>query len=199
MDGTVDVAGKSQRGVGGAFFFDTDVILDQATADPAEASRADELLAGGGPIRIQVLNEFFSLSMAMSPALVDNRGNVVDNSRTLSCRAADACGPRGCGRPDARSQVRILRRAHRGKCSQTRQTFHAGHAARPCNRSGTHDRQCVAPQISSSDCRRGSSRSSRCGWRRCGSGRRARVGSARRAAGSGPTCRRPARATDRLR
>lgn len=65
MDGTVDVAGKWQRGVGGAFFFDTDVILDQATADPAEASRAEELLAGGGPIGIQVLNEFVSLSMGM--------------------------------------------------------------------------------------------------------------------------------------
>jgi predicted nucleic acid-binding protein len=43
-------------------FFDTNVILNLASEDAAKAGRAEELLAEGGVISIQVLNEFVSVS-----------------------------------------------------------------------------------------------------------------------------------------
>ena len=45
-----------------AAFFDTNVILYLASEDAAKASHAEELLAAGGVISIQVLNEFVSVS-----------------------------------------------------------------------------------------------------------------------------------------
>lgn len=38
-------------------FFDSNVVLYSASADAAKANRSDELLAGGGWISVQVLNE----------------------------------------------------------------------------------------------------------------------------------------------
>jgi predicted nucleic acid-binding protein len=42
-------------------FFDTNVILYLLSADSAKADRAEALLAGGGAVSVQVLNEFVSV------------------------------------------------------------------------------------------------------------------------------------------
>lgn len=44
-------------------FFDTNVLLYLLSADAAKADRAEELLAGGGTISVQVLNEFASVAL----------------------------------------------------------------------------------------------------------------------------------------
>jgi predicted nucleic acid-binding protein len=56
----VRVAGAS--GKTGSAFFDTNVILYLLSADTAKADRADALLAGGGAVSVQVLNEFVSVA-----------------------------------------------------------------------------------------------------------------------------------------
>ena len=43
-------------------FFDTNVVLYLLSADTAKADRAEELLAAGGTISVQVLNEFAAVS-----------------------------------------------------------------------------------------------------------------------------------------
>jgi predicted nucleic acid-binding protein len=43
---------------GAKVFFDTNVLLYLLSADPAKADRAEELLARGGVVSVQVLNEF---------------------------------------------------------------------------------------------------------------------------------------------
>ncbi len=43
-------------------FFDTNVLLYLLSADPARARRAEELIAAGGWISVQVLNEFASVA-----------------------------------------------------------------------------------------------------------------------------------------
>jgi predicted nucleic acid-binding protein len=47
---------------GGEDFFDTNVVLYLLSADPAKADRAEELLAIGGTISVQVLNEFVAIA-----------------------------------------------------------------------------------------------------------------------------------------
>lgn len=47
---------------GAEFFFDTNVILYLLSADPATADRAEELLAIGGVISVQVLNAFAAIA-----------------------------------------------------------------------------------------------------------------------------------------
>jgi predicted nucleic acid-binding protein len=44
-------------------FFDTNVLLYLLSADPSRANRAEEVLAAGGIISVQVLNEFSSVAM----------------------------------------------------------------------------------------------------------------------------------------
>lgn len=44
-------------------FFDTNVILYLLSGDAAKADRAERLLAGGGVISVQVLNEFASVAV----------------------------------------------------------------------------------------------------------------------------------------
>ena len=44
-------------------FFDTNVILYLLSADAGKADRAEELLAAGGTISVQVLNEFASVGL----------------------------------------------------------------------------------------------------------------------------------------
>ena len=44
------------------FFFDTNVALYLLSADQEKAERAEALLAGGGTISVQVLNEFTSVA-----------------------------------------------------------------------------------------------------------------------------------------
>lgn len=46
----------------GDVFFDTNVPLYLLTADDARAQRAEDLLAGGGVISVQVLNEFVAVA-----------------------------------------------------------------------------------------------------------------------------------------
>ena len=43
-------------------FFDTNVVLYLLSADTAKADRAEELLARGGTISVQVLNEFVAVA-----------------------------------------------------------------------------------------------------------------------------------------
>ena len=43
-------------------FFDTNVLLYLLSADEAKADRAEALLAAGGRVSVQVLNEFVSLA-----------------------------------------------------------------------------------------------------------------------------------------
>ena len=47
---------------GGEDFFDTNVVIYLLSADPAKADRAEELLAIGGTISVQVLNEFVAVA-----------------------------------------------------------------------------------------------------------------------------------------
>jgi predicted nucleic acid-binding protein len=47
---------------GADVFFDTNVVLYLLSADPAKANRAEELLAIGGVISVQVLNEFAAVA-----------------------------------------------------------------------------------------------------------------------------------------
>lgn len=44
-------------------FFDTNVVLYLLSGDPVKADRAEELLATGGIISVQVLNEFSSVAL----------------------------------------------------------------------------------------------------------------------------------------
>ena len=43
-------------------FFDTNVIIYAASADPLKAARAVQLIAGGGAISVQVLNEIANVT-----------------------------------------------------------------------------------------------------------------------------------------
>ena len=43
-------------------FFDTNVLLYLLSADTAKADRAEELLANGGVISVQVLNQFAAVA-----------------------------------------------------------------------------------------------------------------------------------------
>ncbi|MFO1219730.1 MAG: PIN domain-containing protein [Burkholderiaceae bacterium] len=47
---------------GGEDFFDTNVVLYLLSADTAKADRAEELLAHGGTISVQILNEFVAVA-----------------------------------------------------------------------------------------------------------------------------------------
>jgi predicted nucleic acid-binding protein len=62
-------------------FFDTNVILYLGTDDEAKAVRAEELLAEGGVLSVQVLNEFVSVS-------AQNTGGLGQRSKKLSRRCA---------------------------------------------------------------------------------------------------------------
>lgn len=56
---------------GAESFFDTSVLLYLLSGDTAKADRIEELLANGGVISVQVLNEFTAVAsrkLAMSPA-----------------------------------------------------------------------------------------------------------------------------------
>jgi predicted nucleic acid-binding protein len=48
---------------GADVFFDTNIVLYLLSADAAKADRAEELLAAGGTISVQVLNEFASVAL----------------------------------------------------------------------------------------------------------------------------------------
>lgn len=55
-------------------FFDTNIVLYLLSADEVKADRAELLLAGGGTISVQVLNEFASVAARkLNMSLVDIR------------------------------------------------------------------------------------------------------------------------------
>jgi predicted nucleic acid-binding protein len=43
-------------------FIDTNVLLNLASADPDKAARAEEIVAGGGTISVQALNELANVA-----------------------------------------------------------------------------------------------------------------------------------------
>jgi predicted nucleic acid-binding protein len=47
---------------GGEAFFDTNVLLYLLSGDEARADQAEKVIAGGGIISVQVLNEFASVA-----------------------------------------------------------------------------------------------------------------------------------------
>lgn len=47
---------------GAETFFDTNIVLYLFSSDPAKADRAEELLAAGGVVNVQVLNELTSVA-----------------------------------------------------------------------------------------------------------------------------------------
>ncbi|MGH8502237.1 MAG: PIN domain-containing protein [Gammaproteobacteria bacterium] len=47
---------------GGEAFLDTNILLYLLSSDDAKADRAEEVIAGGGVISVQVLNEFASVA-----------------------------------------------------------------------------------------------------------------------------------------
>ena len=65
---------------GARSFFDTNVLLYLQSAGAAKADRAEELIAGGGVISVQVLNEFVAVAtrkLAMSLAEIRDVLSVV--------------------------------------------------------------------------------------------------------------------------
>jgi predicted nucleic acid-binding protein len=66
-------------------FFDTNVLLYLLSADPAKADRVEELLAGGGTISVQVLNEFASVTLRRLRMSVTDLRQILAPMRTV-CR-----------------------------------------------------------------------------------------------------------------
>ena len=71
-------------------FFDTNVLLYLLSADAAKADRAEELLAIGGTISVQVLNEFADVASQQAAHVVDrNPRSPGPDSRGLRGRSDD--------------------------------------------------------------------------------------------------------------
>jgi predicted nucleic acid-binding protein len=64
-------------------FFDTNVLLYLQSADAAKADRAEELIAGGGVISVQVLNEFATVAARKLEMTLAEIGEVLSVVRTL--------------------------------------------------------------------------------------------------------------------
>ena len=64
-------------------FFDTNVLLHLLSADTAKADRAEELLASGGTISVQVLNELVTLARGRLQMDWDAIGEVTAAVRSL--------------------------------------------------------------------------------------------------------------------
>ena len=64
-------------------FFDTNVIFYLLSADAGKADRAEELLAGGGIISVQVLNEFVAVARRKTTMSWNEIGEVLLRVRQL--------------------------------------------------------------------------------------------------------------------
>ena len=65
-------------------FFDTNVLLYLLSTDGARADRAEALLASGGTISVQVLNEFASVaSRKLAMSISEIREILIDDPRGL--------------------------------------------------------------------------------------------------------------------
>jgi len=62
----------------GSAFFDTNVLLYLLSADLAKAERAETLLAQGGSVSVQVLNEFASVALRKLRMTWAEIGDVLD-------------------------------------------------------------------------------------------------------------------------
>lgn len=64
-------------------FFDTNVLLYLLSADAARADRAEALLAGGGTISVQVLNEFAAVGIRKLGMSWTEVGEVLETIRAV--------------------------------------------------------------------------------------------------------------------
>ncbi|MHB9102808.1 MAG: PIN domain-containing protein [Sulfuricella sp.] len=65
-------------------FFDTNIVLYLLSADQAKADRAEELLAEGGIISVQVLNEFAAVASRKLGMSWPEIREVLDQVRAVS-------------------------------------------------------------------------------------------------------------------
>ena len=66
-------------------FLDTNVLLYLLSADSAKADRAESLLADGGTVSVQVLNEFASVALRKLDMLVAELREILEPVRSV-CR-----------------------------------------------------------------------------------------------------------------
>lgn len=64
-------------------FFDTNVVLYLLSSDAAKADRAEEVMAGGGCISVQVLNEFAAVAFRKLGMAWDEIGEVLGQVRAV--------------------------------------------------------------------------------------------------------------------
>ena len=64
-------------------FFDTNVILYLLSADAAKADRAEELVAEGGRVSVQVLNEFAAVASRKLAMSWNDIGEILEHVRTV--------------------------------------------------------------------------------------------------------------------
>ena len=66
-------------------FFDTNVLLYLLSADTLKADRAESLLAGGGTVSVQVLNEFAAVALRKLAMTVTELREILEPVRSV-CR-----------------------------------------------------------------------------------------------------------------
>ena len=66
-------------------FFDTNVLLYLLSADPLKADRAESLLADGGTVSVQVLNEFAAVTLRKLAMTVTEVREILEPVRSV-CR-----------------------------------------------------------------------------------------------------------------
>lgn len=71
-------------------FFDTNVLLYLISCDTAKADKAEALLAKGGVVSVQVLNEFVSVAGRKQKLLLPEIRDVLSAVRTL-CNVVPVC------------------------------------------------------------------------------------------------------------
>jgi predicted nucleic acid-binding protein len=68
---------------GGDFFFDTNVLLYLLSGDAAKADRAEQLLARGGVISVQALDEFAAVTRGKFGMALSEIGDILSSIRSL--------------------------------------------------------------------------------------------------------------------
>lgn len=74
------------KGSSGSAFFDTSILVYTITQNDPRAETAERLLAGGGTVAVQVLNEFVDVARRKMKMSVSDVSFVLDGIRSL-------CGP----------------------------------------------------------------------------------------------------------
>jgi predicted nucleic acid-binding protein len=64
-------------------FFDTNVLLYLLSADQTKADRAEQLLAGGGVVSVQVLNEFATVAARKLALRIDEIKEILSTIRKI--------------------------------------------------------------------------------------------------------------------